>query len=71
MPYKTYLFKTWAFTIGLCLGPNTVFAQSACGEKIPALGIYEPISQYSLGLAVVLMIVGIIFEASMAFVYYK
>lgn len=62
MPYKINILKSWAFIIGLCLGPKIVFAQSSCGEKIPALGIYEPISQYSLGLAVVLMILGIIFD---------
>ncbi|MBT3921178.1 MAG: hypothetical protein HOF21_01260 [Nitrospina sp.] len=42
--------------------PEIIFGQSSCGEKIPALGNFELISQYSLGLAVVLMIPGILFD---------
>ncbi|MBT5549747.1 MAG: hypothetical protein HOJ79_04630 [Nitrospina sp.] len=42
--------------------PGVVLGQSSCGEKIQALGNFELISQYSLGLAVVLMILGILFD---------
>jgi hypothetical protein len=42
--------------------PDILFGQSSCGDKIPALGNFELISQYSLGLAVVLLILGILFD---------
>ena len=42
--------------------PSVVFGQNSCGEKIPALGNFELISQYSLWFAAVLMILGILLD---------
>ena len=42
--------------------PGVALAQSSCGEKIPALGIFDQISQYALWLALAFMIPGIIFD---------
>lgn len=41
---------------------GVAFAQGSCGEKIPALGIFEQISQYALWLALALMIPGVLFD---------
>ena len=57
---KNLIFWT-SLTIFLAT-TRIVFGQSSCGEKIPALGSFELISQYSLGLAVVLMIAGILLD---------
>jgi hypothetical protein len=57
---KQYCF--WVLLLMLVFVPSLVFGQSSCGEKIPALENFELISQYSLGLAVVLMIPGILFD---------
>ena len=46
----------------LLWAPAIAFAQSSCGEKIPALGIFDQISQYALWLALVFMIPGILSE---------
>ena len=51
-----------SFLFVLLLRPDIVFAQPSCGEKVPALGIFEQISQVSLGGAVVLMILGIVID---------
>lgn len=48
--------------IAVFLMPGIVFGQSACGEKIPAMEIFEPISQYSLGFAVIFMVAGILLD---------
>ena len=42
--------------------PGVALGQSSCGEKIPALGIFDQISQYALWLALAFMIPGIIFD---------
>lgn len=42
--------------------PGVLFGKFSCGDKIPALGNFELISQYSLGLAAVLMISGILLD---------
>lgn len=52
----------WASLTIFLATTGIVFGQSSCGEKIPALGNFELISQYSLGLAVVLMIAGILLD---------
>jgi hypothetical protein len=57
--------KKLIFWVSLIIFFSTIriaFGQSACGLKIPALGNYELISQYSLGMAVVLMIIGILLD---------
>jgi hypothetical protein len=62
MRNKSKLFVLWiSFSILLAV-PSISFGQSSCGEKIPALGNYEIISQYSLMLAVILMIIGVLFD---------
>ena len=57
---KQLVFRT--LFIILSFSPGIAFGQSSCGEKIPALGNFELISQYSLGLAVVVLILGILFD---------
>ena len=57
---KSLIF--WASLTIFLATTGIVFGQSSCGEKIPALGNFELISQYSLGLAVVLMIAGILLD---------
>ena len=42
--------------------PGVALGQPSCGEKIPALGIFDQISQYALWLALAFMIPGIIFD---------
>ncbi len=46
----------------LLSAPGVAFGQMSCGEKIPALVIFEQISQYALWLALALMIPGILFD---------
>ncbi len=62
MKNKSKQLFFWVFLLTLFSVPALVFAQSSCGDKIPALGIFEQISRYSLGLAVALMIPGILFD---------
>ncbi|MZG30298.1 MAG: hypothetical protein F3741_05720 [Nitrospinae bacterium] len=45
--------------------PNVVFGQTTCGEKIPAMGIFDQISQYALWLALALMIPGILLDQTL------
>jgi Tfp pilus assembly protein PilE len=62
MTKKSKILVLWTSLIVLLTLPNIVFGQLSCGEKISPLGNFELISQYSLGLAVVLMILGILID---------
>jgi hypothetical protein len=57
---KTFVFLT--SNLMLLTLTNVALGQPSCGEKISPLGNFELISQYSLGLAVVLMILGILID---------
>ncbi len=52
----------WVLLIILLQAPGEIFGQSSCDEKIPALGIYEQISQYSIWAALLFAIAGILLE---------
>lgn len=60
MSNKTNQTILWIFI--LLLVPGVALGQTSCGEKIPALGIFDQISQYALWLALALMIPGILFD---------
>ena len=60
MNKKANLIIFWIFVL-LSL-PGVVFGQNSCGEKIPALGFFDQVSQYALWLALALMIPGILFD---------
>ncbi len=59
---KIKLSQAFLLVLFLFSVPDIVFGQTTCGEKIPALGIFEQISQYALWLALALMIPGIILD---------
>ncbi len=42
--------------------PSVLFGESSCGEKIPALGIYEQISRYSIWAALLFAMAGILLD---------
>ncbi len=60
MSNKTNLIVLSIFI--LLSASDVAFGQMSCGEKIPALGIFEQISQYALWLALAFMIPGILFD---------
>ena len=60
MSNKTNQIILWIFTFSLV--PSIALAATSCGERIPALGIFEQISQYSLWFALALMIPGILID---------
>jgi hypothetical protein len=62
MQKKISPFVFLSISIALLVQPDSSFGQTTCGDKIPALGIFEQISQYALGLAVVFMILGILLD---------
>lgn len=62
MTHKSNQFVLWLISLAILLLPGAALAQSPCGEKIPPLGIFEQISQYSLGFSALLMVLGILFD---------
>ena len=52
----------WILLIILFPAPGVIFGQSSCDEKIPALGIYEQISQYSIWAVLLIAITGILLD---------
>jgi len=62
MSNKLKQFVFWAFLLILFPAPAIVFGQPSCGDKIPALGIFEQIAQYSIWVALLLGITGILLD---------
>ena len=62
MKNKSNQLVFWILLIVFSPAPAIVFGQSSCGEKIPALGIYEQISQYSIWAALLFAIAGILLD---------
>jgi len=52
----------WVLLIILLQAPGEIFGQSSCDAKIPALGIYEQISQYSIWATLLFAIAGILLD---------
>jgi hypothetical protein len=62
MQKKISPFVFLNISIALLVQPGSSWGQTSCGNKIPALGIFEQISQYALGFAVIFMILGILLD---------
>ena len=62
MRNKSNQLVFWILLIVFSPAPAIVFGQSSCGEKIPALGIYDQISQYSIWAALLIAITGILLD---------
>ena len=62
MKNKSNQLVFWILLIVFSPAPAIVFGQLSCGEKIPTLGIYEQISQYSIWAALLFGIAGILLE---------
>ena len=62
MRNKSNQLGFWILLIILFPAPGVIFGQSSCDEKIPALGIYEQISQYSIWAALLIAITGILLD---------